>query len=120
MDAATRRKVAQLVAGIVVTDDDLDPTEEAFVDRMLARFEIDDEERGAIFPILDEDEAADSFREMAPEVQQEALSMLIEAAAADGKVVDEERVYLDAVAKVAGLSPDDLQTRLDAALAAAG
>lgn len=119
MDDDTKRKVAQLVAGIVVTDDILDPKEEAFVDRMLERFGIDDEERAVIFPILDADEAAERFDRMSAEVQQEAMTLLIEAAAADGEIVPEERAYLAAVAKVAGVADDELEARLTAALAAA-
>ena len=117
MDPVTRRQVARLVAGLVVSDSDLDPNEEAFVDKMLARFEIDDAEREVIFPIVDGDEAAEALSKMTVEVQTEAFDMLIEAAAADGQIVDEEQVYLEAVAKAVGVSQDELKRRLNAALA---
>ena len=40
MDESVRRKVCRLIAGIVVSDEDLSPHEDAFVDRMLERFGI--------------------------------------------------------------------------------
>jgi len=111
-----RRKVAQLVAGIVVTDDVLDPAEERFVDKMLDNFGIPDDERAVIFPILDGDEAAESLQRMSAPVQSEVIELLIEAAAADGDIVPEEREYLAAVAKVAGVSDEEIERRLTAAL----
>ncbi len=111
-----KRKVAQLVAGIVVTDDVLDPTEERFVDKMLDELGIPSEERAVIFPILDGEEAAEALSRMSPAVQDEVIALLIEAAAADGQIVDEERAYLEAVARAAGMDAAALAARLDAAL----
>lgn len=113
-----KRKVAQLVAGIVVTDDVLDPAEEAFVDKMLDEFGIDDDERAVIFPILDGDEAAEELSRMSGEVQEEVMELLIQAAAADGEIVPEEEEYLAAVAKVAGVESEELESRLKNALEA--
>ena len=110
-----KRKVAQLVAGIVVTDDVLDPTEERFVDKMLDELGIPSEERAVIFPILDGEEAAEALSRMSPAVQDEVIALLIEAAAADGQI-DEERAYLEAVARAAGMDAAALAARLDAAL----
>jgi len=114
-----RRKVAQLVAGIVVSDDVLDPSEERFVDKMLEEFSIPDAERGAIFPILDGEEAAEALGRMEPELHDEVMELLIQAAAADGEIVPEEEVYLAAVAKAAGVDSDELHQRLENAIAAA-
>lgn len=113
-----RRKVAQLVAGIVVTDDVLDPAEERFVDKMLDNFGIPDDQRAVIFPILDGDEAAESLQRMSGPVQAEVIELLIGAAAADGDIVPEERAYLAAVAKAAGVSDEQMEQRLAAALSA--
>jgi uncharacterized tellurite resistance protein B-like protein len=112
MDQNLARRVCQLVAGIVVTDEDLDPEEEAFVGRMLTRFGIDESEREVIFPLVDGDEAADAVRGLPAEVQQEAFSLLVGAAAADGKVVAEEREYLNKVADVLGIGKEELEERL--------
>lgn len=110
------RKVARIVAGIVVTDDVLEPAEERFVDKMLDELSIADEERGAVFPIIDGEEAAQELSRMSPEIQEEVIEMLIQAAAVDGEVVPEELDYLKAVTAVTGLDDDELQTRLDSAV----
>ena len=116
MDAELRTTVCRLVAGLVVSDDDFSPEEEAFIERMLARFQIDD--RAKIFPILDRSEAAASVRALPAAVQQEALRTLVEAAVADGKVVEEERGYLLAVGEGMGLDEKAVERRIAEALRA--
>jgi uncharacterized tellurite resistance protein B-like protein len=117
MEAALRTRVARLIAGLVVSDDDLDPAEEAFLDRMLARFGIAEEQRESIFPIVDRSEAAAEVRALPGDVQLEALALLIEATAADGKIADEEREYLRAVAEAIGVGDQELESRIQGALA---
>jgi hypothetical protein len=119
MDDELRRRVCRLIAGLVVADSDLAPEEDVFVDRMLAGFGIPAEERASIFPILDDKEAAAEMRAMPPEVQQEAITLLIQAAAVDRQIVDEERSYIHAVGGAIGLGKDELDRRLEQALAAA-
>lgn len=116
MDADVARKVCRLIAGIVVSDEDLSPQEDAFVDRMLLRFGIPVEERDVIFPIIDASEAAETVKSMSAEVRSEALSLLIEAAASDGSIAPEELGYLEAVADAVEVSRDDLSDRLAEAL----
>ncbi len=116
MDEAERRKVCQLIAGIVITDEDLDPTEEAFIDKVLERFGLDADNRDVIFPLVDGDDAAKSIRELPEEARTEAFALLIQAAAADGKVVEEERVYLEKVGEAVGVDSEELERRLEEAL----
>lgn len=115
MDEPLRHKVCRLIAGLVVSDDDFSPEEEAFIDRVLVRFEIGDRE--AIFPIVAHDEAAAEVRELPPAVQEEMMSLLLEAAVADGRVVDEERAYLHAVGEAMALAAAAVDERIAAALA---
>jgi len=117
VDPELRTTVCRLVAGLVVSDDDFSPEEEAFIERMLARFGIDD--RAMIFPILDRSEAAVSVRALPASVQEEAMTTLVEAAVADGKVVDEERRYLRAVGEAMGLHAAAVDGRIAKALAGA-
>ncbi|MFO0758719.1 MAG: hypothetical protein U0359_19660 [Byssovorax sp.] len=119
LDEDTRRRACRLIAGLVVADSDLSPEEDVFVDRMLARFGIPQEDRASIFPILDEAEAAAEVRSLPADVQAQVLDLLIQAAAADRQIVDEERSYVQAVGKVIGADPAELDRRLDAAAAAA-
>ena len=117
MDDSQGREVCRLVAGIVVSDDELDPKEEAFIDRMLVRFGLTPDDRDLIFPIVESDEAADAIRGLPAAVHDEVMGLLVEAAAVDGTIADEERSYLQAVADVIGVSADDLSGRIEKALA---
>ena len=119
MDESVRRNVCRLIAGIVVSDEDLSPEEDAFVDRMLQRFGIPLSERDVIFPIVDATEAAAAMRALDPAVRQEAFGLLLDAAAADGSIAPEELTYLEAVSDVVGVSRDDLGDKLGEALRAA-
>ena len=116
MDIELRHNVCRLIAGLVVSDDDFAPEEELFIERMLKRFDIS--ERETIFPIVAHDEAAARMRDLPREVQDEAIGLLLEAAAADGKVTEEETAYLRVVGEVVGLSAATIDQRLQAALAA--
>jgi uncharacterized tellurite resistance protein B-like protein len=116
MDVELRTTVCRLVAGLIVSDDDFSPEEDAFINRMLKRFAIDD--RAVIFPIIDRDEAAANVKGLPAAVQEEALATLCEAAAADGKIADEEHHYLLAVGRAMGLDAAAVELRLAGALAA--
>jgi phage I-like protein len=116
MDAELATTVCRLVAGLVVSDDEFSREEEAFIGRMLKRFGIDDRTR--MFPILDQRDAEASIRALPTAVQEEALATLIEAAAADGRVVDEERGFLLAVGEAMGLDAAAVEERIGQALAA--
>jgi uncharacterized tellurite resistance protein B-like protein len=118
MDDSVRRNVCRLIEGIVVSDEDLSPEEDAFVDRMLERFKIPLSERDVIFPIIDSTEAAEAVRALEPGVRTEAFNLLIEAAAVDGSIAPEELSYLEAVSDVVGVSRDDLSDKLGEALRA--
>jgi phage I-like protein len=105
-----------MIAGLIVADDDFAPEEEVFIERMLKRFGVSD--RDTIFPIISHDEAAEQMRALPAAVQEEALAVLLEAAAVDGKVTDEERAYLRAVGEAVGLSQAAVEQRLAIALLA--
>lgn len=117
MDDTSSRRVVQLIAGILVADDDLDPAEEAFIDRVLARFGMPEGARKTMFPIVDRAEAAAAMKKLPEEVRVYALKMLIHAAAVDGKVVASEMAYLEAIADAMGVSRSDLGAQIDQRLA---
>jgi uncharacterized tellurite resistance protein B-like protein len=113
-----KTSICRLIAGIVVSDDDLEPTEEAFLDKMLAQFGIPESERDSIFPIVDREEAAEAIRDLPEDARAATLTLLIQATVADGVVKPEERDYLDAVAKELGVAGADLERRIAAELRA--
>jgi uncharacterized tellurite resistance protein B-like protein len=108
VDEIQKRKLCQLIAGIVVADDDLAPAESAFLDRVLGGFGIAPAERDIIFPIVDTEEAVREVGKMPADVQTETLDLLVQAATADGKVVPAERDYLKAVVKAMGRDEREL------------
>lgn len=114
MNAESRHNVCRLIAGLVVSDDDFAPEEEAFIERLLKRFGIS--ERETIFPIVAHDEAAAEVKALPADVQQEALALLIEAAVADGRIADEERAYVRVVGEAMGLDAAAVDAKLDGAL----
>jgi uncharacterized tellurite resistance protein B-like protein len=114
MDDSLRRNVCRLIAGIIVSDDDLDDAEDKFIDRLLQRFGIPLDERDSIFPIVDRSEASDAVKALPADVQKEAFDILIEATLADGKIAPEERAYLDTVAGAIGLSAAEVDAKLAA------
>jgi tellurite resistance protein len=100
------------VAGIVISDDILDAKEEAFVDRLIASFDVGGTGRDAIFPLVDRDEAAAQIKELPEQAQDEAMRLLIEAACIDGQIAPEEQDYLIAVGAALGLSEATLGKRV--------
>lgn len=112
MEEAQRRRVCQLIAGMVIADDIMEPEEEAFLDRMIARFGLEAEGRDAIFPLVSHEEAAAAARELPPAVQQEAFQLLMDASMADGQVVPEELAYLHVVAEALGMTSEETAARL--------
>ena len=117
MDAETRHKICQLVAGIIIADDILDEREEAFIDRVIKGFGIDDPAREVIFPLVDSSDAAAQIKELPGDAQQEALRLLLEAACIDGKIEPEERAYLQAIGAALAISEGELEQRIARQLA---
>ncbi|MEM9691704.1 MAG: TerB family tellurite resistance protein [Myxococcota bacterium] len=117
MDAATRRRVCELIAGIISSDGHLDPSELVFMLRTFKAFGIaTGQEDEAVSPAIAKHDAVASMRALPAEVREETLQLLIQSAAADGKVVPAERAYLSAVAEAAEVPEADLERRIDAAL----
>ena len=113
MDSKTSRRICQLVSGIIVADDDLDPAEEAFVDRVFRKFGFDAKQRRTLFPIVDRDEAARALQALPHDTRDYTLAVLIEAASADGKIVDNERAFLESMAGALNLTNDELDARIE-------
>lgn len=113
MDPELRRSIARLVAGIVLTDDELHPREERFLSRLFDRLGIGAGERALIRPAVDGEDAVKGIRELPSQMRDEVLSMLIEAASVDDKLADEERHYLEVVATAMGLDEEELERRIE-------
>jgi uncharacterized tellurite resistance protein B-like protein len=117
MDQHMARKVIALIFGVSVRDGELSDAELAFIGRVYAKLGVPDD-RG-MMPIADPEAAAASLRGMPKEVQEEALGLLIGAAAVDGVIHNAERHFLEAAAEAIGLNSAQLEERIVEALAAA-
>ena len=115
MDEPTSILVCGLIAGILASDDDMDVYEASFLQRMRKRFAV---AKGVpIQPIVNPDEAIAKLQELDQDVQQETLQLLIQAAAADGKIAPAERSFLAAVANKLQVESAKLDERVEQALA---
>lgn len=112
MDPELRRQIARLVAGIVLTDDELDPREERFLSRLFDRLGVGAGERALLRPTVDGEDAVKAIRELPESLRDETLSMLIEAASVDDRLAEEERYYLEVVAAAMGLDDEELERRI--------
>jgi uncharacterized tellurite resistance protein B-like protein len=115
MDDSTRVKVCRLVAGILFADREIEEAEAAFLQRMRARFQLP---RGtAIDPVVDHDAAVRELGALAPAQREEALDLLVAAAAADGTVSPAERAWLERAAEALGMEASSLEARIEREIA---
>lgn len=110
LDLATRRKICQLVAGIITVDAKLDAKEAAFIYRLMKGFGID--ARDPIVPLVDSDSASDLMVELPRHAQDEALRLLVDAACVDGRIDDQERRYLRAVGAALAIADEEMERRI--------
>ena len=115
MDEPTSILVCGLIAGVLTSDQDMDIHEAGFLQRIRKRFGVS---KGVpVQPIVEHDDAIAKLQGLPEDVQRETLALLIQAAAADGKIAPEERSFLGVVADKLQVEPDKLDERLEKALA---
>lgn len=118
MDERTRRRVCELIAGIIATDDHLDPAELQYMLKIFTTFGIASGGKDEVVsPATTPAEAARAMAELPAAVREEAFDLLVESAVADGEVVPAERTYLQVVARAAGVDSARLETLITEALA---
>jgi uncharacterized tellurite resistance protein B-like protein len=113
VDDQLRKEVCRLVAGILIADYDLDPKEDEFLERLIRHMHLSPADRLALRPVESRSEAAAMMRRLPSEARDLALSLLFEAAVADGTVHDDERAYVHAIAEELGMSADAVDQKLD-------
>ncbi|MCA9618438.1 MAG: hypothetical protein KC731_05445 [Myxococcales bacterium] len=114
MDDSERRRVCELVAGLLLSDGELHPREAGFLHRVLGHFGMPEDT--SVKPVIDRHAAVASLRALDTEDQQETLQLLIDAAAADGQIAPAERIFLGALASELSVAEADLDSRLRRAL----
>ncbi len=113
MDDQIRKEICRLIAGILIADYELDPKEDEFLDRLIRHMKLPPTERLALRPVESRSEAAASMRRLPEDARALALSLLFDAARADGIVSDDERAYVHAIAEELGMTPSDVDRKLD-------
>lgn len=116
MEIADRRKICQLVAGILVSDEYLADEESSFLQRIYARFDLPAEEAAHVEPI-DAGAASAALRQLPDEVRVKVVALLVEAAIADGVVDPRERAYLLVAAAALGIEGHEMEERIARRLA---
>jgi uncharacterized tellurite resistance protein B-like protein len=111
MDVADRRKICQLVAGILVSDEAFATEEKAFLRRIYERFQLGDDAWEDVEPI-EAGAAGATLRELPFEVRHRVVALLIEAAVVDGVVDPRERAYLLVAAAALDIDADVMERRL--------
>ena len=115
MDANTSREVCEIIMGLLLADGDLHQDEARFLVRVRARFGLSHEMK--IVAAKDAGEALEKLRRLGVDDRNEALSLMIAAAGADGVIHHAERILLGAVAEELGIGEEELEQRLQAAVA---
>jgi len=101
-----------MVAGLVASDEDFTDGERVFVEKVLGEFGIPQSDWDAIYPLVDPEEARAEISGLQGAAREMAINLLVQAAAADGKVVDEELQFLSAVADAMSIHPSVIEWRL--------
>ena len=115
MDEQTSIEICGLIAGVLSSDQDMHPNEANFLQRVRKRFNVP---KGArVEPIVDGAEAVEKLRGFPEDVRAEALELLIQAAASDGKIAPAERILLGVVADELDVDQEELDDRLQKELA---
>ncbi len=112
MDDETKRLLCRMVAGLVASDEEFTDSERAFVEKVLGEFGIPEEEWDAIYPLVDPDEARAEIAKLNGTAREMAVNLLVQAAAADGKIVEEELRYLNSVVDAMAVHSSVIEFRL--------
>jgi uncharacterized tellurite resistance protein B-like protein len=113
VDNQLRKDVCRLIAGVLIADYDLDPAEDAFLDRLLGELSLSQAERHALRPVSGRDEAAAIMRGLPKDARELAFSLLIDAAIADGSLHEDERAYIHTVAEELGMAAGEADQKLE-------
>ena len=114
LDEGQKRQICRLVAGLIASDEDFDAVERAFLERLLEGFGLAKSEWDSIFPLVDPEAAADAMRVLPIDAQEAAFDLLLQAAAADGKVAEQELTFLFTVASELQIEDAEVERRLAA------
>jgi uncharacterized tellurite resistance protein B-like protein len=114
MDERTSRNICEIISGLIFADGVLHPEEERLLARVLVRFGLPADTK--VEPVKDVADALGKLRTLSEPNRLETLSLLIDAAAADGVLHPAERILIGAVGDELGIDDEEIDKRLQLAL----
>jgi uncharacterized tellurite resistance protein B-like protein len=99
---------------MIHADEEVHPDEESFLQRLLEHFELPAD--SDIEPLADREQSLETLAALSASERQEALALVIGAAAVDGEVAEAERKLIDALADELGVDKKVLDQRLERVL----
>ena len=75
-----------LVSKVLVADGMVTENERAFLDRLMKRLELDEPQRQSVIDLIDLDKAESIVAQLSKDEKQEMVSLLVDAASADGRL----------------------------------
>jgi uncharacterized tellurite resistance protein B-like protein len=115
METETGAKVCGIIAGVLISDGVIAPSEARLLQRLRTQFGVPTD--AIVEPIGDHSEAIVMLRELPKDVRDETVTLIIQAAAVDGRIAVGERIFLDAIARSVKITQPELDKRVQDALA---
>ena len=94
-----------LVSKVLVADGMMTENERAFLDRAMKNMGLDDNERRRVVNLEDWDKAEPIVAKLSEQERRELVSMLVDAASADGKLSPLELATVKRITSELGLEP---------------
>ncbi len=107
-----RLKIIRLIEAVIAADGVVSEDEREFLQRIVARFGIQDADRADAIVASAPGLATTTLRALDPDVQVRVMALLVEAAVVDGNVAPEERALLLAAAATLGIEAQALEERI--------
>lgn len=112
MEIEERVKVCRLLEAVIAADGVVLPEEREFLEQVVRRFRLGDEDRGDAIPASDVGRATAMLRELHPDVRARVMALLVDAAVVDGHVDPHERAMLLAASATLGIEATALEERI--------
>jgi uncharacterized tellurite resistance protein B-like protein len=117
MEQKDKIQICKVVAQAILADAQITDSERELLEKLMDRYELDDDQRKEVLNRnLDDDAAAMASEISAEEPKNELLVELAMAVAVDGEIAKSERELLDRVAEALSIAKPDLELLLGAAI----
>lgn len=117
MNIGDRIQICKLVALAILSDAQLKDSEQRYIDDLMNRFELNDEQRReALSCNIDDDPVKIAAAIGEGEARNQLCVELVMVVAADGEIAASERRLLDSIAETLSIADEDLEKMIAAAI----